>query len=259
LKTVDEEGNTVDLTLKDVLFVPKFGTSLLSVNSLIAKNVSVNFNKFGCKLALRGTVLGIADRCDDLFKLRKPKERACNVWRSGKKSDDIFGSKIQKLGSIEGRKVGYQKCLSQEERIIPESIKPDLEIHDKLLVSFGNIQQKEEVNGSSSKSHEIKNLLNGSNNFEGDSGRSTLDLKNRVKSDWILKSCERLKTPVQINQLQPDAGDEICLLFDNFKEQLDRIINAHQIKKHVNDQEDLHRGGMLDIAMKSNFSYDDIE
>jgi hypothetical protein len=61
------------IIFKNVLFVPKLGYNLLSVPSIVQKNMSVNFDKSGCKIQQSGQTILKAAKFGDLYVLNPNK------------------------------------------------------------------------------------------------------------------------------------------------------------------------------------------
>jgi hypothetical protein len=55
------------IIFKNVLFVPKSGYNLLSVPSNVQKNMSVNFDKSGCKIQQSGQTIFKGAKFGDLY------------------------------------------------------------------------------------------------------------------------------------------------------------------------------------------------
>lgn len=66
----DNKGKCINITVKDVLFVPSLEESLISVKRLTEKGIQVNFEENKCYIVHKGIVVAVADLNGNLYKLR---------------------------------------------------------------------------------------------------------------------------------------------------------------------------------------------
>jgi hypothetical protein len=75
LKVMNQNGEKVEITLNDVLFVPELETNLISVNKIVNNDFSVIFNDSGCKINFKNTNVAVAIKYGNLFKLKMAEEK----------------------------------------------------------------------------------------------------------------------------------------------------------------------------------------
>lgn len=154
IRTVDEEGSFVDLTLTKVLHVPDLESNLLSVSKLISLNVLVTFDRAGCKMTKSGVSLGVADRFGSLFKLRMAHDRA---------------SHVKSAHMIDCQHVWHKRFGHRDPTVINEILKNDLAIglkardcgiHEKCVSCLkGKLARQPFPKKSESKSKAVLDLV----------------------------------------------------------------------------------------------------
>ena len=75
--TVFNENETVNITLKDVLYVPKLRNKLLSLPSMTEKGVEVQFKGQSCKIIINDEVYSIGHKHGKLYKLNLEPQHSC--------------------------------------------------------------------------------------------------------------------------------------------------------------------------------------
>lgn len=105
IKCVDDSGETIELTLRGVLYVPTLEGNMISIGKLAAKGVRAIFDNNGCKLVYGNTVVAVADKVSDMYWLRVAQDRVMksesrehtkncqHTWhrRLGHRSPDVLG------------------------------------------------------------------------------------------------------------------------------------------------------------------------
>ncbi|XP_038110550.1 uncharacterized protein LOC119767086 [Culex quinquefasciatus] len=74
------EGKRNDVVLSDVMYVPKFETSIISVKKLTACGAKVDFDASGCRILKNNKVIGSAAMAGGLYQMRPVREA---LWRNG--------------------------------------------------------------------------------------------------------------------------------------------------------------------------------
>jgi hypothetical protein len=85
------------LIFKNVLFLPKLGYNLLSVPSIVQKNMSVNFDKSSCKIQQSGQTILKAAKFGDLYVIN-PNEIPSALYLSSKVKNELFHSRFGHFG-----------------------------------------------------------------------------------------------------------------------------------------------------------------
>eukprot|EP00794_Sanderia_malayensis_P011553 gene11553-biopygen9222 len=85
---VHDGNETLNMSLKSVLYVPKIRNKLLSLPSLTEKGVEVQFKGQSCKLVINYKVYNIGHKHGKLYKLNLEPENTC-CYASTKATDDL--------------------------------------------------------------------------------------------------------------------------------------------------------------------------
>lgn len=72
IDVINENGKTITVTARDVLFAPQLEGNLLSVKKLLDGNLTVNFTGDGCEIRKGDLQIAIADETSGLYVLRQP-------------------------------------------------------------------------------------------------------------------------------------------------------------------------------------------
>lgn len=75
IRCATENGQSIELTLRGVLYVPTLEGNMISIGKLAEKGVRAVFDNTGCKLVYENTVVAIADKASDMYWLRVAQEQ----------------------------------------------------------------------------------------------------------------------------------------------------------------------------------------
>uniref|UniRef100_A0AAG5DHX2 Uncharacterized protein n=1 Tax=Anopheles atroparvus TaxID=41427 RepID=A0AAG5DHX2_ANOAO len=75
IRCATENGESIELTLRGVLYVPTLEGNMISIGKLAEKGVRAVFDNTGCKLVYENTVVAIADKASDMYWLRVAQEQ----------------------------------------------------------------------------------------------------------------------------------------------------------------------------------------
>ena len=98
--TVYNGTEKVNVVLKDVLFVPKIQTKLLSLSSIIEKGAAVEFKGKSCKITIDDKSYTIGHKHGKLYKLNLiPKDETCHLGKANsEKSLSLWHLRYGHLG-----------------------------------------------------------------------------------------------------------------------------------------------------------------
>lgn len=89
IKCSGEKGETIDLTLRGVLYVPMLEGNMISIGKLAEKGVRAVFDNTGCKLVYGNTIVAVADKVSDMYWLRIAQDRVMKSVINGCESHRI--------------------------------------------------------------------------------------------------------------------------------------------------------------------------
>ena len=69
IKYLAKGGTQVEVTLKDVLYVPSFGNNLISVRKITKNGFKVLFSYDDCKIISEGRIVAVAAACGNTRKI----------------------------------------------------------------------------------------------------------------------------------------------------------------------------------------------
>lgn len=149
IKSVDARGRKVNITLTDVLFVPRLEGSLISVGKLSEKGVLTTFNGGKCELLRGDKVIATAARIDGLYQLMRARCSAIAVrkrrlqYRNWRPKQKFFDNRDKPDGTrfTKNRLNGID--LPVEEVIV--RLEEDIEevLQDEAFYLNGSVVQEE--------------------------------------------------------------------------------------------------------------------
>ena len=145
LKTVNEKGELINISLTKVLYVPGIASNLVSVSELTCRGAQVLFFKDGCKVSVNGKTAALGDVWGRVFKLKLFTEKACFVG----------ASHFVKVQHGSHRKMGLRNTVN-EEKFETKSCGMLVSCVDYLV---GKLPAKPFPKKSNVKSRETLNLL----------------------------------------------------------------------------------------------------